>query len=354
MSTIPTASIVAIGPQAGKEQAAATFYKHPATAADMTEIDDVRVSPPEISGVPVPSLPYSVGPIVQGGIRLNPRLAGVIGWYLYALTGNCTTTSDSPESGVNSHVFAVGTSTDIPYITARELVHGNVAANDFGRDMSDSKLVTAQFSIGNDGLLPVGFGFMGRKYKHYTATEVATWTWGNADEPDASVPISAVDGAYLKVPGLSADDLPIAGGTVTFTNQPNDIRFERVYGSPYINDVSIISKAITFEFNLIYEDPDVYRAILDGSASGSEWTPQPFTSSVDLLLRSPSNIGSTSTPYSLRLQVPNVMFSVNKGLTLAGNQSVILSVTGTAIKPASGNYATLTLVNDYAAYTWPV
>jgi len=350
MSVMPQASIVGWGIQPSKGVAPTTFYKHPALNADLSEIDDVRVSPPEINGVPVPSAPYSVGPAAQGGIRINPRLAGVIGWLLKAIAGNVTTTADTPEVGANTHVFAIDSTTNIPYVTVRELVKGNTAADDFGRDIKDAKVVQARFALSNDGLLPVDFGFLGRDYQHYSAADVASWTWGNTDEPDSSIPYSSVNAGYLQVPGLATGDLPIAGGTVTFVNNPNDIRRERVYGSPYMDEVTIVSKGINLELALLYKNADMYRAIMDGSATGTGWTPAPFTSDVDIMLQSTANIGATSTPYSLRIQIPNVMFTVRRGLQLAGDQSIILNVVGTAVKPASGNFATITLVNDYTAY----
>jgi hypothetical protein len=59
-------------------------------------------------------------------------------------------------------------------------------------------------------------------------------------------------------------------------------------------------------------------------------------------------------PYKLEIQAPEVMLTQVGGITLAGNQAIMMRFAGVALDPGDGDdYATITLTNEVPTYTWP-
>lgn len=90
-TVISQSGIFGFGPQASEGVIAPSFYRHKSQDIDFAPIDDVRMGPPEIGGVPVPTFPYKVGAMSSGGATIAPRLEDTFGWLLYGALGDVTT-----------------------------------------------------------------------------------------------------------------------------------------------------------------------------------------------------------------------------------------------------------------------
>lgn len=356
MAVTAMSGIVGWGPQIGKTTVATTWYKHKATLVDLAVLDDTRLGAPEVGGDPVPSFPYKAGVMVGGGFTIQPRLEDTIGWLFYSMMGSVTSTQLG-TSAAWTHTFDFATDTSqVKWISARKYIpqKDGAAATDLGEVYTDCKIVGASFTIANDQPITTRIDMIGRTFEYQdTATN---WTWSNTTyEGFASIPVGCVVGGYLKLPTYSTVALPIQAATIAFQNVPLDVRQEKVFGSPYIDDVTIIMRQLTFDIVVKWNDPNLYRAVVTGSTTGTNWTATPYTSDLDIFVQSPGNIATTATPYSLRIQCANVMLQQAEGVTLAGNQAVTSRFTGTAIQPllATENYTTFALTNDTTVYTWP-
>jgi hypothetical protein len=166
-----------------------------------------------------------------------------------------------------------------------------------------------------------------------------------------SIPIGCVTGGYIKIPTFSATELPVVAANVAMTNAPLDIRQEKVFGDPYIQAVTTVGRALTVDLVVKWEDPQLYLDILTGSTTGTQWTATPFVSDLDIYALSTENEPTSSTPWGIRVEAAQVMYQVAGGIRLAGNQSVAMRITGTAI--ADTQYATIHLGNAVTSYTWP-
>lgn len=457
MTIIAQAGIFGFGPQSAMGVLAPTFYRHKAGDIDIAPISDDRTGPPEVGGVPVPTIPYRAGSLAAGGATLYPRLEDTFGWLMYgamggytvsgssggvtypelamrrvyltastqtitsglhsptsarklvvkgyyngasALTGNVVVTGTTSGSAVTETIALSGrnevqssnnwatitsiqvpvrTNTDsndavsvgwadtnmrahkfafdsqnmslIPWMSVRKFIPGSDTSATLGEQFLDCKVVGLSFGLPNEGLISARADFMGRTFQ-FQDTPESNWTWANSYEDYTSMPIGCTVGGYISVPSYGDRPLPVVAATVGIQNNPLDIRLERVFGSPDLENITITSRQLVFDVTCKWRDPTLYRAILTGSQSGTAWTPTPFVQSLDVWAQSPSYASGTSAPYALRVESDSVMWQLAGGIRLVGNQMVSIRLQGVALD-TNGNYARMTLMNKKAAYDWP-
>jgi len=362
MAVTAQSGVFGFAPQHEKGHVCTSYYKHRASDMDLGVISDDRLGPPEVGGTPIPTIPYRAGVMVAGGALINPRLENTLGWLLYGSMGSvttstnrdCTGTEGGTVTGMYRHEFRYST-TDagyVPYMSMRKVIPGTDTATTFGETYQDCKIVNLTLALPNDGLIASRVDVIGRSVA-FTNT-VTGWTWSNTQYEDyQSIPIGVVSAGYLKIPTHSASDLPIVAATVTLTNAPLDIRQERVYGDPYLQDITVVGRSITADFVCKWEDPYLYQKIITGSTTGTEWTPAPWIGSFDVMSYAAQNATGTTAPWQCRVYVPAMMFQVAGGIRLAGNQSVAMRITGTGVASTNTVYGTVFLGNTITSYTWP-
>jgi hypothetical protein len=459
MTVIAQSGIFGFGPQGVMGTLASTFYRHKAGDIDMAPVDDVRVGPPEIGGVPVPTIPYKAGSLAAGGATIYPRLENTLGWLLYgamggytvsgsaggvgfpevcmarkyltattqtitsgitsptsgsgtrlivrgwrdgssAITGNviitgttsgsstvesitlsdksevqsaytwtaitsvqlpARTNSDGNDAvsvgwydvGMRAHKFAFDSTNNsfVPFMSMRKLIPGSNNSPTLGEQFLDCKILGATFTLPNEGLIGCRVDAMGRTFVFVDNPE-GTWSWANTYEDYTSIPIGCTTGGYISVPSFGDRPLPVVACTVGIQNNPLDIRQERIFGSPDLEDITITGRQLVFDVTCKWRDPSLYRAITTGSKTGTSWTTIPFVKSLDVFARSPGFAAGGNAPYGLRIESDAVMWQMAGGVRLVGNQMVSVRLQGTALD-VSGNYARMTLINRQAAYNWP-
>lgn len=362
MSVSAQAGIIGFGPQVGKGTLATSFYRHRATMVDIDLADDVREGPPEVGGLAVPTFPYKAGPVVAGGMTIQPRLENTLGWLLYALLGGV----DSQVNGDTvsyTHTFGFDSldSTFVPWLSFQKYIPkvGGAALSDLVQQFQDCKLISSAFTFPNDGPIVARLDAIGRRVDLDVPTAGSppfTLAWENEMEHWGSIPVGCFTGGFIKVDGV---EIPVVAAQVGFQNVPLDLRMERVYGDPYLQDITIVQRRLAFDITVKYEDQDLYRQVLTGTKIGTEWYQHPFTAALDIKTVSSALMPATvsppvtpTDPYSLEIKADEVMLNQVGGLTLAGNQAVLMRFTGVAIDNAL-DYVTMELVNEVASYTWP-
>jgi len=456
-------------------------FRHRAADIDLSAIDDVRMGPMEIGGVPVPTFPYKGGQLVTGGATLYPRLEssflyllwGAVGFkegqelaggvtYLYeegvineeaiaaiidshALTvgastvlaaamleqpsdpsritvrrsmadagtpwtGNVVITgTDSADAALvetltfgsgsgaaetdileteglfktlvsvefpgyttgatdvadvgyamYDHVFTYnpgeGLAACLPWMSFYKFIPSGActpnSTDSLWEEYEDCKIAGMQLTLPNDGPIVSRFDVLGRKW-HFSETNPLTYMGEYEDYQ--SVPVGCHTGGWIKIPTYSASELPVVSAQLSMANTPLDIRQEKVYGSPDLDDITIVSRAVGIDLVVKWRDPDLYRKIYTGSVDGTEWSEKPFVESLDVLAVSNSHPFDCASPWKLRLECPSVLFQIGGGVRLAGNQAVMLRMTGTAIAPSNDAtpYVTVTLTNRDRLYRWP-
>jgi hypothetical protein len=357
MGITAASAIIGFAPQAGMGDFSPPYwYKHRATMVDLDVMDEVREGVPEIGGVPVPTFPYKAGPVVAGGFTIQPRLESTLGWLLYGLMGAVDSDDDDYDYSENivKHIFGFAAEPSyVPWMSFRKHIPPKEAnpATDLGQIFRDCKIVGASLVLPNDAPLTMRVDVLGREFELDHAPD--QWSWENEFESWESIPVGCQTGGWLKI-GDGGDELPVVAATVGFQNVPLDIRQERVYGSPFLEDVTIVQRRLAYDMTVKWNNPDLYAALLTGSAVGTEWSGKPYTTSFEVKAVSPMNTPEDIEPYSLVVAANKVMMSQVGGLTLAGNQSILLRFAGVALETDPDiAYATFTLRNLVPEYIWP-
>ena len=350
MSVTAAQGIFGFGPQSHMGALPVTWMRHRATLVDLDVADPVLEGPLEVGGIGVPTFPYKPGPIVGGGATIMPRFENTLGWFLYDLIGTESSAPVAGHTGIYDHTFslpdyAIGN----PWLGLRKYIPKNNGASgtDMGQVFTDCKVIGSTLTLPNDAPVSMRLDFLGREAK---LEDPSGWTWGNDYEGWESIPVGCVTGGYINVDG---SPMPIVGANITFQNVPLDPRQERVFGSPFLEDITTIQRRLTYDMIVKWHNPDLYQKIFSGAVDAMSWSSHPYTASFEARAVSSENIGSDTIPYQLTVSANSVLFNLVGGLVLAAGQSILMRFTGVALEHDDG-YATFVLRNGIADYTWPL
>ena len=223
-----------------------------------------------------------------------------------------------------------------------------------GETYSNCKLINNVLTLPNSG--PIGYrgDFLGTSYEHSASDSTPSWMVTPAFENYLSVPISSVLGGYITIPQYDNNPMKVVQSTFTWINAPLDQNVERVYGNPFLDDVTVTSRALAIDMVVKWVNPDLYRSIHNNSRIATSWSSKPFTSRVDMATIAPGLIDGAGVPFGLRVQAQQAMLGLRGPLTLSGNNAILLRLTGTSIDLYNNsNYAMYSLTNLTPEYTWP-
>ena len=226
-------------------------------------------------------------------------------------------------------------------------------ANDaLWEEYEDCKVMGLVMTMPNNGPLACRVDVMGRKW-HLDPTQPMSYLGGYEDYQ--SVPIGCHTGGGITIPNYSANELKVVSAQLGLVNAPLDPQQEKVIGSPELEDITVISRAFTADLVLKWTDPVLYRRIYTGANAGTEWTEKPFVEDLAVVMVSNDNATDVDAPYELHVDVPSMLFQSAGGVRLAGNQAVMMRLTGTALLPAddADDYVAFTLINRQARMRWP-
>lgn len=350
----------------GTDAALPKWYKHKAMNVDLDVVDDSRLGPLEIGASPFPTFPYKAGYVVSGGFTIQPRLQDTLAWLLYGMLGDLTTTGTTPAY---THTFKP-LSTDlsaVKWLNFRKLIPkgatGDSAESKLGGVYKDCKIIGLTLGLPNDGPITARFDVLGCDFALADDADIdapdPAWNWENANYEDwKTVPVGCVTNGYIKTKetGSLAESLAIVGAQISFANVPLDLRQEKVFGDPKIDDVTIVERRAMFDIVCKWKDPQLYRKILTGDkAAVDAWTPEPWVDELEVytIATDPNGV-DTGIPYSMKINAPSVLFSLNGPVQLAAGQAVMARFTGTVLEPSTGDFMTVAVKNKIASYTWPV
>lgn len=286
--------------------------------------------------------------ILVDSITLPAGSGSAMVGYLYGASGS--------QVFVHEFTFDSSDESKVPWMGFRKHIprHDGGAATDIGEIYHDCKILGATLTLPNDGPISMRADVLGRTFEFDYAPNA--WVYENTYEDFQSIPIGTITSGYVKVKdvnGVWLADLPIVAATVSFANVPLDLRQERVYGDPFIEDVTTVQRVLTFDILVKWNNPDLYAQVLTGTTTGSAWTQTPFTSALEMYAEGQAKIGTSDTYYGLKVEATSVNMGLVGSINLAGNQAVLMRFNGTALDPTSGEYVKFTLTNQAPHYCWP-
>lgn len=358
MSVTAQSGTIGFGPQTGKgvicpntdpDYGTNYWHRHRAVMVDLDAVDDVREGPPEVGGVAVPTFPYKAGPVVAGGMSIQPRLIDSFGWLLYGMLGSVDTDVDYGD--VYNHVFqfAAGDNNFVPWMSFRKHIprKDNGPDTDLGILFKDCKIVGGTLALPNDSPIGMRLDVIGREFA--LEADPTLWEWAHVFESWESIPVACQTEGFLKIDN---EDLPIVQAQIGFQNVPLDLRQERIYGDPYLEDVTVVQRRLTFDVVVKWNDAQLYRKVLTGAATGVDtWDGHPYTAALKMRTVSSTDMPSEAGKYFLEVEAPECMMTQVGGIALAGSQAVMLRFAGVALENTP--YCKFTLHNKVPSYTWP-
>jgi hypothetical protein len=324
------------------------LYRHKATQITFGVVEDNQNFPLEVGGATTPTGAFKSGTFVGGGATFHPRLEGDIGWLLYAAMGTASTLVDTPEAGMNQHVFYHGEDdTLLPWMSIYKYIPGAASA-DLMVKGQDCKITTLAFILPQSGLVQANLGVVGREPLLEEAPSLIDF---DPFEGPGSVPIAS-KGVFT----LDGASIPATGAVIEISNGLTTPREERILGSYFPDDFVPRSRFIQIRFTYKWEDPNLFQRILTGTTSGLTWSPIPTYTPFAAEIQSPGNAGALANPYSLRFEADRVHWRTAGPPALAGGGIVVQNYVGLvneAVTGLSKDYARIILENEQASYVWP-
>jgi len=230
----------------------------------------------------------------------------------------------------------------LPWLTVRKFIPGSATLGEIGLD---NKVTSVRFQIPQNGVVQARTDFVGREP---TWVEAPAWTYADAFEGPDSIPVSCVVEVGVLFP-VAGGELPVVNASVVMTNNCTTPAQEGIIGTPFPDDITPISRAMTIQALLKWNNPDMYQYILTNAAAGVAWDPAPYTTDFRIKVASSKPV-SGSTKYLLQIDAQSVMWNMQQAPVLAGGDIVMLPLIGTVMAPASGEYCTIELTNAQVSY----
>jgi len=226
------------------------------------------------------------------------------------------------------------------------------AATDLGETYTGCKPLGFVFTLPNDSPVSCRMDVLGRTFAQEDS--ISGWSWVNTYEDWDSIPVGCETGGGITFSGgaISEVELPVVAAQVGWVNTPLDLRQERVFGDPSIEDITIISRQMTYDCTVKWNDPDVYRAITTGSKTGTVWQSTPLTGQMVATMVG-SGVIAGGQKYSLQITSPQILWQMNGTPVLAAGQAIMMRFTGIALDAGVGDYTTIDLINEEDSYIWP-
>jgi hypothetical protein len=349
-----------------------TWFRTRAPSIAMGTQQMQEVFPLETGGPIVPTGAFKSAQFAAGDVTMIPRLKEFVGLVLYALCGNITSQADavwdsatdafaSTVTGANAHRFTFDpdNSFNLPWISTRTRVPGTTPGSTYGEISYDVKIASYSLTIPAAGLLGSSISFVGRKSIYPTAAETEAWVYTNVTEDSTSAPISGK--GTFKIGGV---EYPITGASIEMTNNLTTPQQEFIVGSYHPDDFVPLSRAVSIRIVYKWDNPDLYKQILTGTTTGTEWDSIPFiqttagaTKAFEAEFQSPANIGGSSplTPYGLKVIADKVVWQIDRGgIQLQAGNIIQVPYVGTVLEPDAGDEYIQFIVQNDATYTIPV
>lgn len=323
---------------------------------DYSEVQMQETLDPEIGGVVTPTGAYKSGVALAGGADMYGRLQNSMGHILYAAMGAVSTASLG--SGVYAHTFKFATDAQYqPWMAVRKMIPGRENADPLGLLGFDNKVAGLQMTVAAARPVMMRLDLVGRYPEHDRHPDV--WT-GSTFEDFTTIPLSCK--GTFKLPTIPdfPSPLPTTQVSVGISNATTGPREEMIVGSYYMDDIITRLRALTFRFIYKWKDPALMDYLFGNANKVTTWDPAPFRTTtsgsdyaVDLLLQASANIGSTTTPYSLRIVANDVYWEPGAPVRMQGGGIVMMEVRGTVLAPASSDYVQFILTNGTTSYALP-
>ena len=355
MSISSLGGIWGMGPQSAKGAAPAVYYRYRALRVAGGAVTLSEPMPPEVSGQPIVDGAHKLGAYYAGVADMIPRLEADFGWLLYALAGDVSTVSNTPESNLFTHVFMMDPDDylALKWLSVRRIIPKKEGgSNNPGESALDVRVASVMFTVAAAARLTTRVTTFGRVPSFSDNTTSWDSDWATEPEDSTSVAVASNDNSHFKIAGTPE---PTQLVRVTIGNQVSQPRQEFIVGSPFPDDIVPLYRSVVADAVYKWEDPDIYHKVVANGDTGVEinWSPIVYESEFSVKISSPQNIATFATPYSLEIRVPRMYWFPSGPPEIAGLNILQLPLQGIAARPVGGGHPfEIHLINDKDGYLW--
>lgn len=301
---------------------AAPYYWHKVISAEFAPVQDQRPMPPEVGGSGLPSSTLKTGAWGAGRMSIIPRLNS-IGWLLLSALGEATASGTGPYY----HAFpGAADALATRYLSVRRVVPQ--ASGKFGETFSDAKVVALSFTAVPGQQLAVEAQLAALSFSATATPTGAGWdpTTDGGYESEANIPIATKGSIELP------DGTPhttITNFRLDIVNNTPNIQEERVLGSYFPHDVTVLSRNIIIRMTMFWQDALLWRNIYYNG--GTSWSPDVWWggSPFQAEFQTPGNMAGAGYGGRFGISIPSngIAWSCDP-VPLAGGRTIMMNLTG--------------------------
>jgi hypothetical protein len=337
----------------------ADFKKLRTLTANMGLQQAMGQFPVEVGGTYHPGGRYKMYNAGVGQVRWHPRLAGDLGYLLYALLGGVNAAGTSTAEGVYTTTFNPRNDIcDHPWITARRFIPNCTAGKEEGEELQDAKfsVMTLTMAAAAPAVMDMGFLSINASW----ASDASDWETAMTDTYENTDSIAMAPGTLKPIIGAVAG-IDVGGGVASDFNVPtiqfrlqiinsfsgDGVRPELIIGDYEMDDLVLLGQRAQFDLIYKWADPYLARAIARNGHDAYAWSPTVFKSDVTFTIKSPSLVGSSSSVYeTLTFTLAECSLECPDGIVQSAGDFLTMRVTGTAETQATAAaYMTAELIN---------
>lgn len=318
-----------IGLQTNRGTAAGTINYIKASSVNVNMDQQANPLGAEVGGSMWASGSFKTGVSVGGDAAFNVR-ADSIGWLLKAFSGSAS--ASGPAAGVYSHSFFENDDPGfIPYVTLVKNI-----SDMWTEQFVDCRVDTLRLDVPAAGIVTATVGFVGIMPKQIDN------------------PVEVFDNSPLFETCVGEvsfnNDSTFKTTRVSFDFSNNLSRDERIVGSYYLDDVTMVRRTCRITCDTFLKDPTWYRQVyrFGDSANGAAFNPRVFSAALDVVIETARPVAGTATG-KIRIHIPNMDYLAFP-VSLAGNDILRVSLSAEVTITGSDRAFFIEVDNGLASY----
>lgn len=350
MSVTSLAGGIGLGLQTAKGTVQSTVTYVPATQVDLNFEQNAEVYPFEVGGDYWQKDSYKSSVMGQGGFDALAR-PDSIGYMLKAFFGSCQTVA-GPEAGTFQHTFtgrrtASGTWLGdgmLPWVTLVKNLAGRMA-----EQHSDARCASCRLNYPTANLVSYNAAFVAALPEEVNVPPTMVFDADAAFNTCTGLVEVGVQGgtAYDRTDPVNGNNAKATSITIDLQNQLSTDEFS--IGSYYLDDVTLMSKTASVQYELIMRDARLWREVYRNGAAGiGQWDPALFSGQLTVTSETAKPIVG-ATKGSLKVYIPKLDYlALPTGLS--GNELVRIGLRSQLTQGDLLAPIEITLINTVTSY----
>lgn len=272
---------------------------------------------------------YKIGGDIEAYVRPN-----AIGVLIYALMGKYLASGElNGGQGNYLHNFWPIVSGSLPWLSVKKVISDNVQTYDY----KDCKVNSMSLDLKAGEFASVKFGIIG------ISDSIGTPAVASFE----SSPLLVATKATINM-GPAA--ISVKNLTMDYNNNLVDDDYR--IGSRFLGDISERRRSLSLKMDAVLDTTsELYKKAFYGSSSLSEAGFDVYADSVDIIMDSPTAIGTSSTTFKIVFQIKRAVF-MTAPVPASGDSLVVIPLELKPVKSGSNNIIECHIWNSKSAYSF--